>query len=322
MKTYLVVSCILFGALNLFSQTIDARHIDDFGCYGEKKLKKAPKKIYISSFKVFYQVYISDKHKEGKKSGNPTEFEATLVGVDTADFQHITNELYAYFVDSLTRKGYELVPFDSVKKAPYFDGWVQHKGGEITHSHVDGYLLSRPSGYTHYEHKAHDHISFVDELPKLSKDLGNIIVMDVEFVLPFVHTNKSKTGYDGSHISDAHIQFNLTPIIGGHDPKATAHTRIHFAYGNPAGVAATTNMVYTLKHPIELDGVLTSNQLQPKQEIEQNPAYYNLVFKKNEIEKVSHHVVCDATEYKEASVNKIKEFSRYAFHKLFYFHEL
>ena len=103
---------------------------------------------------------------------------------------------------------------------------------------------------------------------------------------------------------------------------ATAHTRIHFAYGNPAGLAATTNMVYTLKHPIKLDGVLTSNQLEPKKEIEQNPDYYNLVFKKNEVEKVSHHVVCDSEEYTKASINKVKEFSRYAFHKLFYFHEL
>ena len=322
MKLYLVVCCVLFSVLNGFSQTIDARYINDFGCYGEKKLKKAPKKIYISSFKVFYQVYISDKHTDAKKHGKAKEFEATLVGVDTAEFQNITNELYTFFVDSLTTKGYELVPFDSVKKAPYFDGWVEHKGGEITHSHIEGYLLSRPTGYTHYEHKAHDHLSFVDELPKLSKDLGNIIVMDVEFVVPFVHTNMSKTGYDGSHISDAHIEFNLTPVIGGHDPIATAHTRIHVAYGNPAGVAAITNMVYTLKHPIKLEGVSTSNQLEPKKVVEQNPAYYDLVFKKNENEKVSHHVMCDSDEYKKATVNKAKEFSRYAFHKLFYFHEL
>ena len=53
----------------MFSQTVDGRLINDFGCYGEKKLKKAPKKIYISSFKVFYQVYISDKHKDTKKPG-------------------------------------------------------------------------------------------------------------------------------------------------------------------------------------------------------------------------------------------------------------
>ena len=120
MKTYLVISLILLGALNMFSQTIDGKHINDFGCYGEKKLNKAPKKIYISSFKVFYQVYISDKHKDSKNSGSPEEFEATLIGIDTANFQNITDELYNYFVDSLTRKGYELVPFDSVKKGQLF----------------------------------------------------------------------------------------------------------------------------------------------------------------------------------------------------------
>ena len=322
MKVYLAFIFTVLSSFSLFSQILDGHHINDFGCYGEKKLNKAPKKVYISSFKVFYQVYISDKHKHNSNQKAPQEYEATLVGVDTSEFQDITNDLYTYFVDSLTKKGYEIVPFDSVKNDKYFDGWVEHKGGEITQSHIEGYLLSRPSGYTHFEHKAFDHISFVDELPKLSKELGNIIVMDVEFVLPFFHTNTSKTGYDGSHISNAHIQFNITPLIGRHEAKATAQTRIHIAYGNPAGVAAITNMVYGLKHPVVLDGVVTSKTLEPKKESEQNPDYYYLVFTEDQINNVTHHVVCDPKAYKQASLNKIKEFSRFAFHKLFYFHEL
>ena len=61
---------------------------------------------------------------------------------------------------------------------------------------------------------------------------------------------------------------------------------------------------------------------EPKKESEQNPDYYHLVFTEDQINNVTHHVVCDPKAYKQASLNKIKEFSRFAFHKLFYFHEL
>ena len=293
------------------AQVMTSKDIDSFNSYGQKKFHKAPKRIYIASFKVFYQVYISDEHKHNKHDKAPGhEFEATLTEIDVVDFQSITDELYLYFIDTLVKSGYEVIQFRSVKNLNYFKGWEEHKGGEVSHSHIEGYLLSRPSGYTHYEHKDNQKISFVDDWPRLSNELDSAIIMDVEFVLPFVQTKHSKTGYEGHHISDAHLQLNLAPEVGGHDASATARTEIKIMYGNLYGVSAISTIASWLKHQHNIEGVLKTDKLEPKKETVQ-PKYYNLVFDQEGIDKVTHHVDCDKEMYKKASVGEMKAFSRF-----------
>lgn len=304
----MVLACCLLGVSN--AQVMSSKDIDSFNSYGQKKFHKAPKRVYIASFKVFYQVYISDEHKHNKHDKMPShEFEATLAGVDVPDFQNITDELYRYFIDTLTQGGYQIIPFDSVKNLNYFKGWEEHKGGEVTHSHIEGYLLSRPSNYTHYEHQDNQKISFVDDWPRLSNELDSAVIIDVEFVLPFVQTKHSKTGYEGHHIADAHLQLNLAPEVGGDDASATARTEIKIMYGNLYGVSAISAIASWLKHSKNITGVLKSEQLVPKAN-EAQPNYYSLVFDQEGIAKVTHHVECDKEQYKKSTLMEMKAFSR------------
>lgn len=314
MMRHLILYTISFLAINVLAQEVTHKDIDSFNSYGQKKFHKAPKKIYIGSFKVFFQAYISDEHKHNKHHKSPEhEYEATIQGVDVKDFQIITDELYAYYIDTLRNSGFEIIPFDSVKNIPYFSNWEEHSGGEVTRSHIDGYLLSRPSGYSHFEHKDTDKLSFVDNWPHLSKALDSAIVIDVEFVLPFVHTKHSKSGYGGHHISDAHLEVNLAPEVGGHDATATARSEVKILFGNPYGVGAIGDIDYKLKHSIVLKDVLESNSLVEKGGSETDPEYYSLVFTTPEqLTDVSHYAKTDSELYKEQAIKVMKNFSRFA----------
>lgn len=319
-RSIAILFCCLLTISTSVAQQVLEKDIKFYGSYGEKKLNQAPKKIYIASFKVFYQVYISNNHHVHKHHKNePKEFDATLLGVDQNEFQSITDILFQHYRDTLLQKGFEIIPFDSVESLPYFTTWEKHEGGEIKASHIEGYLVSRPTGYTHFEHPDHQKISFTDNTPALSKELNDAIVLDVEFVLPFVHANLSKSGYSGHSINDAKLKFNIAPTIGGHNAAATAHSRIKVVYGNPAGIAAKSNLVYTIKHPVRVDSVMTSVILDEKTENDPIPTYYNIALSKQEQKKITHHAHCEGSLYKENALSLTKSFSKYALHKLFYF---
>lgn len=311
---FLLFTLLLSGS---YAQKVTVKDIDSFNSYGQKKFHKAPKKVYIGSFKVFYQAYISDQHKHNKHHKSPAhEYEATLLGVDVEDFQMITDDLYAYFLDTLTQSGFQIIPFDSVKHLSYFNDWEVHSGGEITKSHIEGYLLSRPDGYTHFEHKDNQKLSFVDNWAHLSKSLDSAIVIDVEFVIPFVHTKHSKTGYGGHTIGDAHLEVNLAPEVGEHEANASGHSEVKIIFGNPYGVGAIGDIDYKLKHSIVLNDVLESTTLVPKEEGDA-PKYYDLVFDTaQQLEDITHHAKTNAQQYKSHAVSVMKGFSRLALSEL------
>ena len=315
MRVLTVLFCVLFLS-GLYAQDVTLKDIDSFNSYGQKKFFKAPKKVYIGSFKVYYQTCISDQHKHNKHHKSPDHaYEATLLGVDVDDFQFITDELYAYFKDTLVQSGFEIIPYDSVQHLGFFKNWDKHVGGEITSSHIEGYLLSRPDGYTHYEHKDNQKLSYVDNWAHLSKALDSAIVIDVEFVIPFVHTKHSKTGYGGHSINDAHLEVNLAPEVGEHEANASGHTEIKIIFGNPYGVGAIGDIDYKLKHSIILNNVLESTALLPKEEA--SPKYYELVFTtEQQLLNVTHHAKTNAELYKVQAISGMKNFSRIALTEL------
>lgn len=316
MRVLTFLFCAFFLS-HVFAQEVTIKDVDSFNSYGQKKFHKAPKKVYIGSFKVYYQAYISDQHKHNKHRKSPEHaYEATLLGVDVDDFQLITDDLYSYFVDTLTQSGFDIIPFDSVQHLDYFKNWDLHTGGEITHSHIEGYLLSRPDGYTHYEHKDNQKLSFVDNWAHLSKALDSAIVIDVEFVIPFVHTKHSKTGYGGHTINDAHLEVNLAPEVGEHVANASGHSEIKIIFGNPYGVGVIGDIDYKLKHSVVLNDVLESTTLVPKEDGVM-PKYYGLVFNTDQqLEDITHHAKTNAVQYRSHAVSVMKSFSRLALSEL------
>lgn len=92
MKNYLLI-LTLFVCTLAQGQIVTDKNIRD-NSYGEKKLKDAPKKIYLNQFLVNYQlVAASSEASTGGKTR--AEMAVGMVGVEIDVMQEITNNAYA-----------------------------------------------------------------------------------------------------------------------------------------------------------------------------------------------------------------------------------
>lgn len=255
--------------------------------YGLGKLKKVDKKIYIAGFEVNYQIY---NEKENFKQGGHvlgggqrgdalTALSVGLEGLDEKTVQSITDQLYNDYIKQLKDNGFTIVSADEAGKTDTYSDFVRMQGGRISLAQIPGTLNSTPTGYEYYIKKLSKDGKektggFLGNqammFPKLSKDLGDVVVGNVDITVLFVQDQQAFQGQGAklkvktdlrivategiTSTKDAKIKFK------GQNEVTMVSSTIAFYHGK-VGAGATTAYSGTLAKPLGIEGVVDETTL-------------------------------------------------------------
>jgi len=156
MKLMNIIIALCLLAPVTFAQTLTEKDISDRGSLKPAKLVNAPRKVYIQSFKVLYQMIAEAEATAqggrqfggGKVAGKATARMAVGVqGVDIPDLQEVTNQLYQEFVTQLKDNGFEILTGKDAVGIKFYDGWELIEGPHVNQEQLPGYLMVAPAGY-------------------------------------------------------------------------------------------------------------------------------------------------------------------------------
>ncbi|MBU3010251.1 hypothetical protein KO506_02440 [Polaribacter vadi] len=158
-----------------------------------KTMKKASKRIYINSFNVNFEVYkeaidFKAGGNGGRIGGNNSSATAKaavgLSGIDGKLMQEKTNLLYKNYMKKLEDGGYEIITTEEVAKVDAIKDWDKTTGPNLIEN-LTGIITCVPENYTFY-HKKKGLLGLGWNIqPKLAKQLGNVIVADVNLYVIF-----------------------------------------------------------------------------------------------------------------------------------------
>jgi len=266
--------------------------------YGMSTMKKAPKKIYINTFNVNFEMYkeaidFKAGGNGGRIGGNTSNATAkAAVGLDGIDANLMlakTNELYKNFIDRITKEGYEIITFDTAENTGVFEGWQKASGPAIGES-ISGIINVIPEGYTTFYKRKTDKgevkkgfLGGIGLQSKLSKALNDAIVADVNLYVMF-----SEEGSDWmkGKAAKVKIKTNLRLInthaisvpqkfkkkkttmgklfgsvkIAGASDTYPASSNITFSQGK-SGLGTKSSFIGTLKGDVEIEGVMKKEKI-------------------------------------------------------------
>lgn len=285
MKILLTLALAVFCASISYTQTIgEFKPKDD--AFGLNKVKT--KKVYIASFTVNYQIYNSkDEFKQGGRmlgGGRSGDSKASLsVGLENLTeqgLQAVTDKLFQDFISQLKGAGLEIISADEAGKAPTYEGFTKMTGGKMNEAQFPGTLASTPSGFDYYVKAVEksgkeksggfmNQASFVHT--KLSKDLDDAIISDVDLFVLFlqdresldlaganikVKTNMRLAGPEAIEMAST-AKFKLK----GQNTYTGVNSQVAF-YSGKIGAGAVSSYVGSLKKSMEIDGVIEDKKIQ------------------------------------------------------------
>ena len=316
--TAFLCSCITLT----FAQTLTRDDITDKGGYGENKLKNAPKKVYIASFRTFFHVMASADASSigGSYKGNTkTSMTVAISGVDTPDFMEITNAAYKKFTDDLKVKGYEILTADDAAKSDEYTDWIKKEGGQVSYAQVPGYVSAVPSGYSYFikkeTKKGREKSSFLDKSPKISRDLEGAIVIDVNFAFPFLDMKTASSNMLGFSAVKAKVDFELGTAFGQDGMAAVIYpSMFKFVSSEGMGKDAILNVRlkgegFDIEAPVFKDKKFKE---MTAASMNSSPNYYGIIFQNNVKVNVSHYAECDGALYKQEALRLMNEFTDHA----------
>ncbi len=146
MKKYYFTVLLAMLICVAHGQIVTEKNLDNAG-YGEKKLKKAPKKVFINQFFINYQVLSSSSEASTKAK---TQMSVGLTGVEVEDFQEITDNAYDLVIEKLTKAGFEIVMADAAGEMEFYSDWTRLKGGTPSQAQLLGYISTAPEKFDYY----------------------------------------------------------------------------------------------------------------------------------------------------------------------------
>lgn len=302
------------------SQNIGPVEVTTAGGYGEKNLKKAPRKVYIAEFRVMYQLlyHQTDEDKGGRTLGGGLRGDAKasvtigLKGVDVPDLQEITNKLYTDYTSQLKEQGFELVTAEEAAKTETLAGWELKTGGEANEAQFKGFLMTTPAGYNYLVKRTtesgKEKKGFLDNSTKISRDLGGAIVAKVNLVVPMVEDAES-TGSKMLKDAVAGVaKVVLRPALrlenqvissGGFstDAPTTSGKYFYMKSMGEQGICLTA-----LKKPVEISGVLPDKKYKATATANTdiwgtNAGYFTIFSVTNEMIANMQAIECDRNQY-------------------------
>lgn len=270
-----VLLTLLFFAVALLTQgqTMGKLELKESG-FGEKKLAKAAKRIYISEFTVNYQMAYSQTSiaRGGREIGGGYRGDAkaslsvAIPGVDPAELQKITDDVYQDYIKQLKAEGYEIVGADEAGKTDIFSDWEKMEGGQMSQAQFPGYLATTPSGFGYYirkiTKKGRAKNGVFEYANKLSRQMDGVIIAKVNLAIPFVEQAEGQGSralrktFGGVAKVVVKPNFRLSPMESVQISKtgsAAAITKSSYIYFESLKNQGQVN--YDLKKAVEIDGV-------------------------------------------------------------------
>ncbi|WP_421874810.1 hypothetical protein [Marinoscillum sp.] len=293
-----------------------------------KKMADAPKKVFLKSFKIYYQmiaeaektVYGGRQLGGGSYTGDATARLAVGVeGIAPEDLQAMTNDIYNDYVSKLEGMGFEVYTSDNIGDIEFFEGWEKVSGPTINEEQLKGSLMVIPEGFSYMvkritnsgKEKTGAFMSGVTgndgsfsssaygPNPKISKELGDMCVVEIALNVPSIYL-------------DAKSQLGTAKVKGG------AYLRLHNAKasyiqgkGNKPGVAYPDAAVETLlTKPVQINGVFESQEFKSVANKSRTtvPSYASFFTVEDKTVALSNTIECDASVYQAEVKKPIIEF--------------
>lgn len=302
MKTILL-SILLGLSMALHAQSIDQKKdIKDYSTKA-KLMAKAPKKVYIRTFKVYYQMIAeAEKTKTGGRQigggsykGNATARMAVGVkGVEVDALQELTNKLYNEFTASLKADGLEVLTSEDIPNIEYFDGWSLVKGPHINQEQYPGFLMIVPNNYSYFVRKVTSKGkektggTYQDKAYKISDQLDDKIVADVEYKIPSIWL-------------DASAKLGTAKVKGGGYLRISPESKVNFQSGrfNKASAFPKTSTILKLKNDIPINGVFSGEKFKAvaTQSRTNVPSYATFFTVDNTKVQITNYIECKQDTY-------------------------
>ncbi|MDF2156459.1 hypothetical protein [Algoriphagus sp. CAU 1675] len=334
MKSLLLVFLLLF--LEVAPLTVLTEKDIKVTSYNKKNQgSKAPKKVFIRGFNALFEVYEEASAKTSSRrsdranrttftSGTMTKMGVQISGVDVDDFQQIVNEAYANYVAQLTSEGFEIMSADEALKYEYFEDWTKVEGGASSDAQAAGFVMVTPEGFEYLVKKitasGKQKIGggFLDNTPKMSKELENVFIADVNFVFPFVNLDADSDTWTNSTSVKAKIDYRIEPIMDPAENKASLPggpnllSQVSFMSGLDIGNSPLFHAKVAPKKAVSFEGVFKDKKIREttaaQSDMFSKTGYTQLVMTSGDQKTVaSHFAECDHDAYVNAASGAMKD---------------
>jgi len=313
MKKLTIIILSLFVAFTAYAQEVEGeleiKTGRKAGSYGDKKLKKAPKKIFINQFRVFHQVVYFDSDYAragydiggGDRAAAKASLSVALNGVDQNQLIENTTRLYREYVGKLQAAGFEVLSIEQVASAEYFEDHERISGGKVNTVQEAGYLMVTPKGFDYYVRKVKDgkeKKSLIDKRYKLSYELESTIIADVDLYLPFMEESQST----GSKLAKRAVGGVAKVVASPYYRLDASKSKTSYVYGkNKFGAEAVSYM--PMDEDLKITGVFDEDQkFKSAAKAENDQTYqtgaWTFVVPAEDVEESNVQFIdCDANQY-------------------------
>ncbi|WP_305983193.1 hypothetical protein [Roseivirga thermotolerans] len=321
MSKYLTLTVLLLSlSMPVHAQQIGEIELKESG-FGQKKLSKAPKKIFISEFNINYQLAYSQTSiaRGGRELGGGYRGDATaslsvaIPDIDLNELQKITDRAYEDFVSTLKAKGFEIVEPDVAAQTELLSDWERLPGGHISEAQFPGYIATMPSGRDFFVRritkKGRTKNGVFEYATKLSKQLDGAIIVKMNLAIPFVEE------------AEGGVSKSLRKTIGGlakvvvkPNFRLANYESVQVSQTNTLTIQTNSSYIYmeslkdqaqvqhALKKDVEIGGVFEDKKYKAMQKADQdlwgsgNGFYTVFSYDDRELEK-TQAIPCDPQKY-------------------------
>jgi hypothetical protein len=183
----MIVACFLVGGV-LQAQTVEDFEVNSGSESQFKKIKTAPKRIYIYNFSVHYQLLYmdSDVAQGGREIGGGYRSDASaslllgITGVPKEKLQASVDAIYNDYISKIKAKGFEIITPEEAGKTETLAGWQKASGGTPSEGYLPGYVSVSPTGFEFLYNEKGGGLNIEN---RISNDLDGAIVAHVNIIL-------------------------------------------------------------------------------------------------------------------------------------------
>lgn len=317
---WLLLLCTIF-TLNIAAVCqLTEKDISKSGSFKEKEFKKAPKRVYINSFNVYFQVFGSARatttggESLGTLKGNTNvAMGVFLDGVSGQDMIDLTTKVYNEYVDKLKAQGLEIVSADEAGQTTTLNGWIKKEGGNLNSAQSVGFAKVTPSGYSYYvkneTKNGKEKTGAFANTGTLSKDLNDAIIADVNMTFYFVQMKTYDSEFLGYSQVTGKPNFHFARLLG--DINNQVLTSTNYAFGKNL-TASNAAIHTTLKDAVYSSEPIFDKNTKFKESASAAskpvPDYASIVFVNNSNMTASHYLTCNPELYKKETYRLMTEF--------------
>ena len=288
--------------------------------FGQKKMAKAPRKVYISEFNINYQLAYSQTSiaRGGRELGGGYRGDAkaslsvAIPGIDLNELQKITDDVYQNYVNKLKAEGFEIINAETAGTTDLLSDWERQTGGEMSEAQFPGYVATTPTGMDYFvrriNKKGRKKNGVFEYATKLSRQLEGATIVKINLAIPFVEeaeggVSKSlRKTIGGLAKVVVKPNFRLANYESVQSGKTAISIQTGSSYHYMESLKNQGQITQTLKKDVEIDGVFEEKKYKAVQSADQdiwgssNSFYTVFSWDNRELEK-TQAITCKPEEY-------------------------